>query len=109
MTEIRTADPAARRRAVLLVVLGALVGSLLIAGFERYAPALRQWLFSAPAELAPRFRLTFLLLAAVLSGPLITLAIYLWALGAKVLRAEEFPPPGYRVNVTLQSSVGIAR
>jgi hypothetical protein len=29
MTEIRRADPAARRRAVLLVVLGALVGSRL--------------------------------------------------------------------------------
>jgi hypothetical protein len=41
MIEIRRADPAARRRAVLLVVLGALVGSLLIAGFERYGPALR--------------------------------------------------------------------
>ncbi len=94
MTEIRRADPAARRRAVLLVVLGALVRSRL----ERYGPALRQWLLSAPAELAPRFRLTFLLLAAVLSGPLITLAICLWTLGAKVLRAEEFPPPGYRVN-----------
>jgi hypothetical protein len=36
VTEVQRADPAARRLAVVLVVAGALVGSLLIAGLERY-------------------------------------------------------------------------
>lgn len=35
--------------------------------------------------------------AAVLSAPLVALAVYLWSLGARVLRAGQFPPPGYRV------------
>jgi len=97
MTEIRKADPAARRRAVLLVSLGALVGTLLIAGFERYSPTLREWLLSEPAELARRVKLLSLLSAAVLSTPLVGFAVYLWLLGGKVLRWREFPPPGYRV------------
>ena len=39
----------------------------------------------------------FFLSAAVLSAPLVAFAVYLWSLGAKVLRVRQFPPPGYRV------------
>ena len=39
----------------------------------------------------------FFLSAVVLSAPLVAFAVYLWSLGAKVLRARQFPPPGYRV------------
>lgn len=97
MTEVRRADPGARRHAVVLVMLGALVGTLLLVGFERYRTPLRDWLLSEPGELAHRVRLVFLLSATVLSAPLVALAIYLWSLGAKVLRAGQFPPPAYRV------------
>jgi len=97
MTDIRRADPAARRQAILLVILGALVGSLLIVGFERHRAPLREWLLSEPAEFAYRVKLLFLLSAAALSAPLLALAVYLWSVGAKVLRAGQFPPPGYRV------------
>jgi hypothetical protein len=82
---------------VLLVMLGALVGALLIVGFERYRMSLGDWLLSEPGELAHRVKLVFLLFAAVLSAPLVAFAIYLWSLGAKVLRAGQFPPPAYRV------------
>jgi hypothetical protein len=97
MTEVRRADPAARRPAVLLVVLGTVVGALLILGFERYRTQLRDWLVSEPGELARRVKLVFSLTAALLSAPLVAFAAYLWSLGAKVVRAGVFPPPGYRV------------
>ena len=97
MTEVRRPDPAARRLAVLLVIVGVLVATLLIVGFERYGTPLRDWLLSEPGELGYRVRLVFFLSAAVLSAPLVAFAVYLWSLGAKVLRARQFPPPGSRV------------
>jgi hypothetical protein len=97
MTEVRRADPAARRQAVRFVILGALIGSVLIVGFERYRTPVRDWLLSKPEELAHRVKLVFLLSAVVLSAPLLAFAVYLWSLGANVLRARQFPPPGYRV------------
>jgi hypothetical protein len=97
MTEIRKADPAARRQALLLLAAGTLVGALLIVGWERYKIPLRDWLESEPGELAHRARLGFLLLAMALSAPVLAFAARLWRLGARVLRARQFPPPGYRV------------
>jgi len=41
--------------------------------------------------------LVFLVLPALLLAPLLALAVYLWALGGRVVRAREFPPPGLRV------------
>jgi hypothetical protein len=97
MTEIRRADPAARRQALLFVVLGALAGALLFVGIERYRVPLRDWVLSEPEKFAHRMKFVFLVSVALLSAPLIAFAVYLWSLGAKVLRAEQFPPPGYRV------------
>lgn len=97
MQEMRKADPAARRNAVLTVVLGAVVGALLIVGFNRYASLLRGWIESEPSEAPRRLRLVFLLGATLLSGPLVVFAVHLWSIGARVLRVQEFPPPGYRV------------
>jgi hypothetical protein len=82
---------------VVLVIVGVLAATLLIVGFKRYGTPLRNWLLAAPGELGYRVRLVFFLSAAVLSAPLVAFAVYLWSLGAKVLRARQFPPPGYRV------------
>ena len=109
MTEVRRADPAARRQAVVLVVLGAVVGALLILGFERYRTPLRDWLLSEPGELGYRVRLVFFLSAAVLSAPLVAFAVYLWSLGAKVLRARQFPPPGYRDTPVIGGQAAVLR
>jgi hypothetical protein len=97
MTEICRADPAARRRAVLFIVLGVFAGVLLMLGFESYRIPLRDWLLSEPRKFVLRVNLVFLLSAALLSVPLVVFAAYLWLLGNKVLRAQQFPPPGYRV------------
>jgi len=97
MTEVRRADPSARRQAVLLIIFGALVGALLIVAFERYRTPLRDWLLSEPGELAYRVRLVFFLSAVVFLVPLVAFAVYFWSLGVKVLHTQQFPPPGARV------------
>ena len=97
MTEIRRADPTARRHAVWLLILGALVGSLFIAGFERYRTPLRDWLVSDPRAATHRVRLALVLSAALLTAPIVAFAVYFWRFGDTILRARQFPPPGHRV------------
>ena len=69
MTEIRRADPAARRQAVWLLIIGTLVGGLLILAFERYRRPLREWMGSDPRDAAHRIKLALVLLAVLLSTP----------------------------------------
>jgi len=97
MTETRTADPVARRQALLLVIIGALVGTLLLVAFERHSVTLREWIASEPEKQAHRVKLIFGVMATAMSVPLMALAVYLWVFGDKVLRTGQFPPPGYRV------------
>ena len=97
MNEVRKADPGARRRAILVVVFGAALGALLILGLEELREPLHDWVRSDRAETAPRARLVLLLSAALLAVPAIVAAVYLWRLGARVLRTRQFPPPGFRV------------
>jgi hypothetical protein len=97
VTHIRKADSLARRFAVVVFIFGALVGVLLLVAFEHYRIPLRDWLAAEPSASAHRVTSVFLMLAALLSTPLLAFAAYLWWLGTKVLRAGEFPPPGHRV------------
>jgi hypothetical protein len=108
MTDIRRADPIARRRAVRVIIVAAAVGILLIAAFERYRIPLREWIIGEPGEAAQRIQLMFLVLAALLLVPLLAFAAYLWSLGASVIRAREFPPPGHRVVRNTQVITGEA-
>jgi hypothetical protein len=97
MPEVRRADPAARRRAVLAVAAAALVGTALVAGLEHYRTALHDWLVSGPGDRGRRVTLVLVAIGAALSLPLLAFAAYLWSLGARTVGAGEFPPPGLRV------------
>jgi hypothetical protein len=55
------------------------------------------WVLADPKSSALRVKLVFLLPAAILLAPLFALAVYLWSLGGRVVRAREFPPPGLRL------------
>src|SRR5262245_41399524 len=92
MAEVRRADPTARRAVVLMFVVGTCMGALLVAAFIRIP--LSDWVL---ADRALRIKLVFVILTALVSVPLLGLAVYLWSLGGKVVRAREFPPPGLRV------------
>jgi hypothetical protein len=69
----------------------------LIVAFARYRVPLSDWVLADPGSSAQRLKLVLLLLAALLLAPLFAFAAYLWSLGGKVVRAQEFPPPGVRV------------
>jgi hypothetical protein len=97
MTEIRRADPAMRRIAMLIIAFGAIAGVILILVFERYDNALRAWILSEPGSFAQRVNLVFAILIAALLAPLLGFAGYLWSLGGAIVRAGEYPPPGMRV------------
>ena len=94
MTELRRADPTARRTAALVLVVGTCAGALLITAWARYRVPLGDWVL---ADRAQRVRLVFLVLTVLASAPLLGLAIYLWSLGGQVVRSREYPPPGLRV------------
>jgi hypothetical protein len=97
LTDIRKADPVARRQAMLLVLLGGIVGGLLIAGFEHYHQPLRDWLLSGQGSLKLRLTTVLIMMAAVIAMPLGWFALFLWSLRGKVLKAGEYPPPGCQV------------
>jgi len=112
MAEIQKADPAARRQAVPLIVIGALSGALLMAAVERYRLPLHDWLLSDPERFTQRLGLVSHLAAAALALPIIGFALYLWSFGARVMRARRFPPPGQRVirdTPVLEGASGLAR
>ena len=65
MAEVRRTDPATRRQAVVFIILAAVVGTLLIAAFERYRTPLRDWLLSEPEQLERRVKVGLFLITAV--------------------------------------------
>jgi len=103
MTDVRRADPAARRQAVLFVVVGTFVGALLIVAFERYRIPLRDWVVAEGAS-AQRVEVVFLLLAVLLLVPLLAFAAYLWSLGEGFSERESFHPRGFAFFAILRSS-----
>ena len=82
---------------MLVVIFGAAIGALLLAGFEELRQPFHDWLMSNPAEAAQRVKIAIYVSAVVLCAPVIAASVYFWLLGAKVLRAQQFPPPGFRV------------
>jgi hypothetical protein len=95
--DIRRANPAFRRLMVIAFVAATTVGALLVTALDRYQPALVHWIQSDPAMSAQRGRLVVLVLAGCLTAPLFGTALYLWLLGEKMVRTQEYPPPGFRV------------
>jgi hypothetical protein len=94
MIDIRRADPTARRQALMIVILGALAGTLLLLAFMYYRGQRLDWL---RFQLGEHVAIMLLLAAALLCVPLLALAAYLWLLGAHVIKTGVFPPPGLRV------------
>ena len=87
--EIEKADPGARRRGVVMVVAGAALGALLIAGTGGYRTQLTAW-----AERNPQraFDLLLPVLGATIALPGLAMTWYFWRLGTRVVREERFPP-----------------
>jgi hypothetical protein len=97
MTSVRKADPAWRRRVLVLAAIGASIAALLIGALGRYRTALVDWIIADPAATADRVGLVVAVSMVVSLGPLLGFAASIWAVGGRAVRSREFPPPGLRV------------
>ena len=97
MTDLQRADPAARRKAIIIIIISAIVGSLLILTFESYQAQLYDWLLSDHGKLEYRLRILFTLAAVFGAIPLFAFSAYLWSLSCKVSNSQRYPLPGQRV------------
>ncbi len=95
--QVERADPRARRRAVALVALGAAGGLLVFWVVQSRLPALKAWVAEDPVQVQPRLRLIASGLAAAIAVPTLFFAAHFWRLGGRVIRSNQFPPPGMRV------------
>jgi hypothetical protein len=97
MAAIQKADPAARRKALVIILIGVIAGAFLIFGFQRCRTVLIDWLLSDQEQLAYRIRLFCFFIAVAGSVPLFAYSAYLWSYGCKVMRAQRFPLSSDRV------------
>jgi hypothetical protein len=95
--DVRKADPAFRRLAILLLAAGTGAGALLLSAFERNRETLASWVTADAGRTAQRMELLLAAFAVLLVAPLVAMAAYLSSLGRRTVRAQEFPPPGVRV------------
>ena len=94
MTEIQRADPKSRRQALVVTLVGALIGAVLIMVFTQYRPELGAWLGDTPPETRKRFGIVLAVMGALGGALLLGLAVYLWFFGRRVIRAQRFPLAG---------------
>jgi hypothetical protein len=97
MPDLQRVDPNTRRTAVMVVVIGALVGLALIAGTRSQLNTLQKVLADNPEAVRANVGIiTWALIAAVVV-PVWAVNVYLWRLGSRSIRSGIFPPPGIPV------------
>jgi Ca2+/H+ antiporter len=86
---VQSGDPAMRRRALMIVVAGAVLGGAIILLTGGYRRQLTDWAQDDPARalnlLLPAMAVTIVL-------PVLGIAWYFWRLGASTVRELRFPP-----------------
>lgn len=95
--EIQSADPAARKKALLLVAVVAGVGAVVVWAFESAFTRIEGTMADNPIEAVANMVSTIRILAAMVAILTMTIAIWLALLSARILKAERFPPPGMAV------------
>ena len=96
MDEIQRADPGAKRKAIWIVGMTALLGAGTLWVFEIYQDEFVAWLVDNLDYLAQNTLVVFFM-AAVCAAPLIASAIILFLLGRRIVKGQRFPPPDYPV------------
>ena len=92
MSEMQHAAPGARRRVFVHLAIAALAGLLMLMLLQAAQPAVVGWVLSDPESTRTRAQFVIVVLAGLVLAPVVGMAIYMWRLGAAVLREERFPP-----------------
>ena len=108
MAGIRRAAPSARRHALAIVLVGTILGALVILAFTHYRAALEAWVASDAGALPFRLNLIVAAFATLAIVPSVGFSVYLWSLGVRAIKAEEFPPPDVRLSRDTRVVVGRA-
>lgn len=113
MNEIQKADPKARKKAIWIVLVASILGTLILLPFSFSSS---NTMFQTWMESKLLYAVRYPLLAAGISGVLITpilcAALYLFQYSRKCVASEKIPPPGYSVikdTPVLRGSSAITR
>ncbi len=90
--EIQPADPAARRRVILLLIAGAVIGACALWSVQRYLPG--ELAATDPELYRERLYRAVYALAMLSFAGLLAAGGGLVLLGRRILDADRFPPPG---------------
>ncbi len=88
------ATPGAWRRVLMHLAIATLGGLVMLALLQAAQPAVIEWVLSDPDSTRARAQLVLAVLAVLVLGPVVGMAIYMWRLGTRVEREERFPPEG---------------
>ncbi len=96
MSEVRPADPKARKRAVWVLVAVTVLGASVLLMMPRLQTGVEEWLLDADNGLQ---RARWLIRAMGLTMGLLVLApaVYCYRFAARIEAAGEFPPPGAKL------------
>jgi hypothetical protein len=92
--EIHSADPRAKRTAVILLLAGLIAGATVILLLDRSRPEIARWILADKQQAVFRARLVLGFVALIVVAPLIGFAAYFHRLGSATVRSGRFPPPG---------------
>lgn len=95
--DIQKADPQARRRAMLAVIIA--IPTAMVARYflQTHQSSLIDWIRRDPKTTVARVRLVFAFIAVSLSGPVLIFSGYLWQFGRRTKETLRFPPAGTAV------------
>lgn len=89
--EILKADPYTRRNAVVIVIIGLILGILVL---KWWLPLFFEYLDTLPAKKSIRIAISFLTLLSIIP---LTIGFLMLKQGLKIIRTESFPAPGTKV------------
>jgi hypothetical protein len=95
-SDVHTADPDARRKAVWILTAGALFCALAILGTDAIVERIRALAERDQAAAALELRRMLWIAGPAIVLPVLGFALWLWYFGAAIHRAGRFPPPGAR-------------
>jgi len=105
MAEIQNADPKARRKAIVSVILGAVAGISLYLLLEFSVGNVNLWIQAHANFLVEHHYLTFLGML-VLVSPILAMAVYLIRFSRQIIRTKRFPPPDTPVIRNVRVLIG---
>jgi hypothetical protein len=111
VARIQRADPAARRKAVIILAVAAVLGLSAIAVLESHMGDIESWLEQNIEFLLQHTHVVFIA-TLVMVLPVLGAGVYLLVLGNRIVRSQRFPPPGLAVirdTVALEGARAVRR